>query len=37
MININNITKKFDTHIILNNFSCSIEDNEIVAITGASG
>lgn len=32
-----NVQKKFDDHIILNQFSADIEAGELVAFTGASG
>ena len=37
MIKLMNISKKFDDHIIFNNFSLHINDQEMIAITGASG
>lgn len=37
MIKLMNISKKFDDHIIFNNFSLHINDQEMIAITGGSG
>lgn len=37
MIEIKNLTKKFDDHIVLKNLSFKIDDNEMIAIVGKSG
>ncbi len=37
MISFHNVTKKFDSHLVLDSVSFSIENNEFVVLTGASG
>lgn len=37
MIEIRNITKKFEERVIFNNFSCSIKQGEFVVFSGRSG
>lgn len=37
IIKLNNVSKSYGTSKILNNFNCSIQQNEMVAITGNSG
>lgn len=37
MIKINNLCKKYGEHIIFNDFTMSISDGELIAITGKSG
>jgi ABC-2 type transport system ATP-binding protein len=37
MITINNLTKKFGSHISLDNISCSFNKNESIALMGANG
>ncbi len=37
MISFHNVTKKYDSHLVLDSVSFSIENNEFVVLTGASG
>ncbi len=37
MIKVNNVTKKFGSHISLENVSCVFEKNEAIALMGANG
>jgi len=37
MISFHNVTKKFDSHLVLDGVSFDIENNEFVVLTGASG
>jgi cell division transport system ATP-binding protein len=37
MISFHNVTKKFDSHLVLDSVSFDIENNEFVVLTGASG
>ena len=37
MIKINNLTKKYENHIIINDFACKIFNNEFVCIVGPRG